>query len=88
MPRTLKQLAGAKRGVKKAGGQKIDFKPIAQAIIKSGNYYTVSEVWKNLVHKKVGRYRTMRLLNAQCVKGKMERLLEKGVFYYGPKIES
>lgn len=86
MPKTLEQLKGAERGVKKAGGQKIDFKPIVAQIIKSGNYYTVSEVWTKLVHKKVGRYRTMRLLNAQCAKGKMERLYEKGTFYYGPKI--
>ena len=83
MPKTLKQLSNAKRGVKRAGGKKIDFKPIVQRIVKSGQYYSVTEVWKSMVQKKVGRYRTMRLLNAQCVKGKLERLLEKGTFYYG-----
>lgn len=83
MPKTLKQLANAKRNVKRAGGKKIDFAPIAKAIIESGQYYTVTEVWTDLVKKKVSRFRTMKLLNNQ-VKGKrMIRLYDNGKFYYG-----
>jgi len=85
MPKTLKQLAGAQRNVKKAGGKKIDFKPIAQAIIASNQYYTVKEVHEgvNMVNKQVTRFRTMKLLNAQVAGKRMDRYLLKGAFYYG-----
>jgi len=83
MPKSLTQLKNAKRNVKRAGGKKVDFKPIAQKIIQSGEYYTVSEVWKNLVQKKVSRFRTMKLLNAQVRGHKMTRLWMDGRFYYG-----
>ena len=83
MPKNLSQLQNAKRNVKRAGGKKIDFKPIAQQIIKSSQYYTVSEVWKDLVQKKVSRFRTMKLLNAQVAGHRMTRLWMDGKFYYG-----
>jgi len=85
MPKTLKELENAKRNVKRAAGQKIQFAPIAQKIITSGQYYTVSEVWKSpdLVNKKVSRFRTMKLLNYQVLGRKMTRLYEGGKFYYG-----
>lgn len=83
MPKTLAQLSHAKRNVKRAGGKKIDFKPIAKQIIASGNYYTVTEVWTDLVHKKVSRFRTMKLLNAQVAGHRMTRLWMDGRFYYG-----
>ena len=85
MPKKLSELKNAQRGVKRAGGKKIDFLPIAQRIIESGLYYSVTEVWKsaNMVNKKVTRFRTMKLLN-KCVQARrMTRLLEKGVFFYG-----
>jgi len=85
MPKKLSELKKALRGVKRAGGKKIDFKPIAQRIIESGLYYSVTEVWTgtHLVNKAVGRFRTMKLLN-KCVQARrMTRLLEKGVFFYG-----
>ena len=85
MPKKLSELKNAKRNVKRAGGKKIDFKPIAQAIIESGLYYTVTEVWTNanMVNKKVSRFRTMKLLN-NAVKGRrMTRLYEHGKFFYG-----
>lgn len=88
MPKTLKELANAKRNVKKVGGKKIDFKSIVQKILESGQYWSVSEVHTQLVQKKVGRFRTMKLLNGQCIKGgHLERLYENGKFYYGPIIE-
>ena len=85
MPKTLKQLAGAQRNVKRAGGKKIDFKPIAKAIIESGLYYSVTDVWKGkkMVNKRVTRFRTMRLLNNVVAGKRMTRLLLKGTFYYG-----
>ena len=88
MPKTLKELAKAKRNVKKVGGKKIDFKVIVQKIIESGQYWTVSEVHKQLVQSKIGRFRTMKLLNGACTTKKLERLYEQGKFYYGPRIES
>jgi len=82
--KTLKQLKG-KSNVKKIGGKKIEFQPIAKKIIESGNYYSVSEVWKhkNMVNKIVSRFRTMKLLNNQLKGRRMMRILEKGTFYYG-----
>ena len=75
----------AKRNVKKAAGKKIDFGPVAQKIIVSGQYYTATEVFENadLVNKKVGRFRTMKLLNNQVKGRKMTRLYMDGKFYYG-----
>jgi len=88
MPKTLEELKNAKRGVKKVGGQKIDFKKVVQKIIESGKYWSVKEVHIELVQKKVGRFRTMKLLNGQCIKGgQLERLYENGRFYYGPQIK-
>lgn len=87
MPKSLEQLKNAKRGVKKVGGQKVDFKPIVQKIQQSGQYWTVTEVHEKLVQKKVGRFRTMKLLNGACTTKKLERLYENGRFYYGPVIK-
>jgi peptide methionine sulfoxide reductase MsrA len=87
MPKSLQELANAKRNVKKVGGKKIDFKVVVQKIIESGQYWTVSEVHQQLVQKKVGRFRTMKLLNAACTTKKLERLYDNGKFYYGPRIE-
>jgi len=88
MPKELSQLKDAKRNVKKVGGKKIDFKAVVQKIIESKLYWTVSEVHTQLVQKKVGRFRTMKLLNGQCIKGgKLERLYQDGKFYYGAPIK-
>jgi hypothetical protein len=87
MPKTLKELANAKRNVKKVGGKKIDFKSVVQKIVESGQYWSVSEVHTQLVQKKVGRFRTMKLLNGACTTKKLERLYDNGKFYYGPIIE-
>ena len=88
MPKTLEQLKNAKRNVKKVGGQKIDFKKVVQKILASGKYWSVKEVHVELVQKKVGRFRTMKLLNGACIKGgKLERLYENGRFYYGPQLK-
>ena len=89
MPKTLAQLKNAKRNVKRAGGKKIEFKPIVQKIVESQKYWSVTEVWTQLVQKKVGRFRTMKLLKGQCAlkTSPLERLLEKGTFYYGPRIK-
>ena len=85
MPKNLTQLANGKANVKKAGGQLIDFTPIAKAIIASGEYFSVTEVWKSkqMVNKVVTRFRTYKLLNAQVKGRKMMRILDKGLFYYG-----
>lgn len=83
MPKNLTQLSNGKANVKRAGGKIIDFAPIAKAIIESGQYYTVSEVWKQMVHKKVSRFRTYKLLNAQVKGRRMMRILDKGQFHYG-----
>lgn len=87
MPKSLQELANAKRNVKKVGGKKIDFKVVVQKIIESGQYWTVSEVHQQLVQKKVGRFRTMKLLNGACTARKLERLYDNGKFYYGPVIQ-
>jgi hypothetical protein len=84
MPKDLKELAHAKRNVKKVGGKKIDFKAVVQKIIESNQYWTVSEVHVQLVQKKVGRFRTMKLLNGACAVKHLERLYDNGKFYYGP----
>jgi len=74
-----------KLGVKRAGGKKIDFVPVTQKIIASGQGWSTKDVHENLVHGKVTRMRTMKLLNAQCIKGNLERVLENGTFYYVDK---
>jgi len=88
MPKSLSELANAKRNVKKVGGRKIDFKVVVQKIIESGQYWSVSEVHTQLVQKKVGRFRTMKLLNGACTTKKLERLYEQGKFYYGPIVKA
>jgi len=83
MTKELKELREkGKLGVKKAGGKKIDFQPILAKIIQSGLGWSVKEVHENLVKNKVTRFRTMKLLNAQCEKKRLERFLENGAFYY------
>jgi len=90
MPIPISQLKG-KANVKKAGGKKIDFAPIAKRIIASGDYYTVKEVHegKNLVNNVVSRFRTMKLLNKQVEGRRMMRVLVKDaktkrqLFVYG-----
>jgi hypothetical protein len=88
MPKSLTELKNAKRNVKKVGGKKIDFKTIIQQIQASGQYWSVTEVHTKLVQKKVGRFRTMKLLNGACTTKKLERLYEKGTFYYGPVVKA
>jgi len=85
MPKSLKELAHAKRNVKKVGGKKIEFAPIVQKILESGLYFTVSEVHTstNLVDKKVSRFRTMKLLNRAVAGRRLTRLYQDGKFYYG-----
>lgn len=83
-PKALSELKNAQRNVKKVGGKKIDFAGIVQKIVASGKYWSVSEVHTTLVEKKVGRFRTMKLLNGACTTKKLERLYENGTFYYGP----
>jgi hypothetical protein len=88
MPKQLSELKNAKRNVTKVGGKKIDFKAILQKITASGQYWTVKEVHETLVQKKVGRFRTMKLLNGASGKGHpLERLYSDGKFYYGPNPE-
>jgi hypothetical protein len=85
MPKTLEQLANAKRGVKRAGGQKVKFAPIVAQIVSSKLYYTVTEVWKgqNMVNKRVSRFRTMKLLNKAVAARRLMKLYENGMFHYG-----
>jgi len=85
MPKTLGELKDAKRGVKKAAGKKIDFEPIAQMIIRSGQYFTKREVWSspNMVNKRVSLFRTKKLLDAKVAGRRMTRLYMDGKFYYG-----
>lgn len=71
-----------KLNVKRAGGKKIDFIPVVQKIIASGQGWTVKEVHEKLVKNKVTRMRTMKLLNAQAIKGNLTRVLLGGSFYY------
>jgi len=74
-----------KLGVKRAGGKKVDFVPIVQKIIASGQGWSVKDVHEKLVNGKVTRMRTMKLLNAQCIKNNLERVLVQGAFYYVDK---
>lgn len=85
MPKNLNQLSKGKANVKKAGGKKIDFTPIAKRIIDSGQYFTVKEVHegKTMVNKVVSRFRTMKLLNKQVEGRRMMRILDNGKFHYG-----
>ena len=79
----LKELVEkGKLNVKRAGGKKIDFVPIVQKIIASGQGWSVKDVHEKLVKNKVTRMRTMKLLNAQCIKNNLERVLLGGSFYY------
>ena len=75
-------LEKGKLNVKRAGGKKIDFVPIVQKIIQSPQGWTVKDVHEKLVKGKVTRMRTMKLLNAQCIKGNLTRVLLQGSFYY------
>jgi len=85
LPKSLAELKDAKRNVKKAGGQKIDFKPILESIIKSGVFYTKREVWEasNMVGKKVSLFRTKKLLDNAVIGRRITRLYQDGKFYYG-----
>jgi hypothetical protein len=85
MTKELKELQEkGKLGVKKVGGKKIEFGPIVQKIVSSGLGWSVKEVHTQLVKGKVTRFRTMKLLNAQCTDKvkKLDRFLENGTFYY------
>jgi hypothetical protein len=84
-PKQISELKTAQRNVQKVGGKKIEFAAVIQKIVESNQYWSVSEVHKQLCEGKIGRFRTMKLLNAQCIKGgKIERLYQDGRFYYGP----
>ncbi len=85
MPKSLKELSSGKVGIKRAGGQKIKFAPIVKRIIASGQYYTVSEVWKSpqMVNKVVSRFRTMKLLNKQVAGRRLMKIFDNGRFHYG-----
>lgn len=85
MPKSLAELKDAKRNVKKAAGKKIDFAPVAQMILKSGQYYTKREVWNSpeMVNKKVSLFRTKKLLDSYVAGRKMTRLYLDGKFFYG-----
>ena len=84
-PKALSELKDAKRNVKRAGGQKIDFKPILSAIISSGQYYTKREIWEStsMVNKKVSLFRTKKLLDSAVAGRRLTRLYQDGKFWYG-----
>jgi len=83
--KSLKELRGKPRNVKRKGGKKIDFGPIAKKIIDSGTYYSVKEVWtrKDMVNRAVSRFRTMKLLNNQVKGGRMCYFESEGKYWYG-----
>ena len=85
MPKSLADLKDAKRNVKKAGGQKIDFKPILAKIMAGSMFYTKREVWEspNMVGKKVSLFRTKKLLDNAVTGRRITRLYQDGKFYYG-----
>jgi len=85
MPKSLAELKDAKRNVKKAAGKKIDFQPVVQMILKSGQYFTKREVWSSpeMVNKKVSLFRTKKLLDSQVAGRRLTRLYMDGKFYYG-----
>jgi len=85
MPKSLVELKDAKRGVKKAGGKKIDFAPILASIVKSGQYFTKREVWESatMVNRRVTLFRTKKLLDSAVIGRRLTRLYQDGRFYYG-----
>ena len=84
-PKALSELKDAKRNVKRAGGQKIDFKPILSAIISSGQYYTKREIWEStsMVNKRVSLFRCKKLLDNAVAGRRLTRLYLDGKFWYG-----
>ncbi len=83
-PKKLSELKNAQRNVTKAGGKKVDFGAIVSEIVKSKLFWSVSEVHTQLIQKRIGRVRTLNLLNGASGKGhKLERLYENGKFLYG-----
>lgn len=84
-PLKLEQLKDSIVNPKRKGGKKVDFAPIVQQIIQSGQYYSVREVHvrKDMVNQQVSRFRTMKLLQRYVLARKLQCFDLKGTYYYG-----
>ena len=83
-PKKLEQLKAPTRNVKRVGGKKIEFAKIVQTINQSGQYWNVTEVWTTLVEKKVGRFRTLKLLTGAAKVQKLDEVFDDGKSWFGP----
>jgi hypothetical protein len=86
-PKALSELKNAQRNVQRVGGKKIEFAKIVQAIQQSGKYWAVTEVHEQLVQKKIGRFRTLKLLNGSAATKKLDCVYDEGKFWFGPKLQ-
>jgi len=82
MPKTLAQLKDAKTPVKRKT-RKIDFKPIVQQIVQSGQFWSIHEVHTQLVKEQVSRFRVYKLLLIASAGKRLQVLEYKGKFYFG-----
>ena len=89
MPKTLEQISKTGKTVNNAriGGKKLDFAPIVQKILKSGQGFTVKEVHesKNLVNQVLSHQRTYKLLMKEVKAGTLSRTqVAKDILYHKP----
>jgi len=83
-PKKLSEMKTPNRTMNKVGGKKIEFSTIIQTINQGDLYYSCSEVHKDLVKGKIGRFRTLKLLNLSYQQRKIDRVYDEGKFQYGP----
>lgn len=84
MPKSIQEFDTMQEIEGRAGGKKVDWTTIADQIVKSGQAYTVKEVWENLAAKKVTQFRCKNALDKLAEDGKLRRLWDGKRFYYGP----
>ena len=78
MPKQLTDMVEYRKYEKRRAGKKIEFGPIVQQIVKSGQFWGVTEVHQNLVKEQVTRFRTLNLLKAATNSGQLGIVEDEG----------
>ena len=94
MPKDLSEFENLEENSGRAGGRKVDWAEIAEAIIESNQFWNAKEVWSlpQFVNKQVGAFRTKGALDALCKKTKkrpalIARSYKENKFWYGPIVK-
>jgi len=84
MPISLEEFLALREERKKPST--VNWDEVISKIIESGQYWSVDEVHKQLVHMAVSRYRVMSVLNDYYRKGKLSRGFDGKRFWFGKKV--